>query len=117
MYDTTKAKAICSTATKGSSCQLRLTFPNTHYVILTTPNNVSLEPKLISHMINIWANLTNSSLQGDLLGWYIELSFVARVITYIGILGMNIRNITPFIDASSNTFLWMISFVSNFQGL
>ncbi|XP_004292747.1 PREDICTED: uncharacterized protein LOC101292282 isoform X1 [Fragaria vesca subsp. vesca] len=63
MYDTTKAKAICSTATKGSSCQLRLTFPNTHYVILTTPNN------------------------GDLLGWYIELSFVARVITYIGILG------------------------------
>ncbi|XP_050364790.1 E3 ubiquitin-protein ligase APD3-like isoform X2 [Argentina anserina] len=63
MYDTTKAKAICSTATKGSSCQLRLIFPNTHYVILTTPNN------------------------GDLLGWYIELSFVARVITYIGILG------------------------------
>ncbi|PRQ27791.1 putative transcription factor C2H2 family [Rosa chinensis] len=63
MHDTTNAKAICSTENKASSCQLRLIFPNTHYVILTTPNN------------------------GDLLGWYIELSFVARVITYIGILG------------------------------
>lgn len=41
MYDLTKAKAMCSTA-KSSSCQLRLVFPNTHYVILTTPNNVSL---------------------------------------------------------------------------
>ncbi|CAL8101628.1 unnamed protein product [Prunus armeniaca] len=61
MYDITKAKAICST-TKGS-CRLRLAFPNTHYVILTTPNN------------------------GDLGDWYIELSFVARVVTYIAILG------------------------------
>lgn len=62
MHDLAKAKAMCSTA-KSSSCQLRLVFPNTHYVILTTPNN------------------------GELGDWYIELSFVARVITYIAILG------------------------------
>ncbi|XP_068303092.1 E3 ubiquitin-protein ligase APD2-like isoform X1 [Pyrus communis] len=61
MYDVTKAKDVCST-TKGS-CRLSLVFPNTHYVILTTPNN------------------------GDLGEWYIELSFVARVVTYIAILG------------------------------
>nr|XP_008377989.2 uncharacterized protein LOC103441074 isoform X1 [Malus domestica] len=64
MYDVTKAKDVCST-TKGS-CRLSLVFPNTHYVILTTPNN---------------------SLQGDLGDWYIELSFMARVVTYIAILG------------------------------
>ncbi|KAM4113145.1 hypothetical protein ACJW30_05G197000 [Castanea mollissima] len=50
MYDTTKAKS-------------KLEFPNTHYVILTTPNH------------------------GNLAGCYIELSFVARVVTYIAILG------------------------------
>ncbi|XP_044509868.1 E3 ubiquitin-protein ligase APD2-like isoform X2 [Mangifera indica] len=61
MYDLTKAKNVCSTL-KGS-CRLQLLFPNTHYVILTTPSN------------------------GDLDGWYIELSFVARVLTYIAILG------------------------------
>ncbi|KAK7857935.1 hypothetical protein CFP56_015269 [Quercus suber] len=61
MYDTTKAKSKCSTET--GSCRLRLEFPNTHYVILTTPN------------------------YGNLAGWYIELSFVARVVTYIAILG------------------------------
>ncbi|XP_050265861.1 E3 ubiquitin-protein ligase APD2-like isoform X1 [Quercus robur] len=61
MYDTTKAKSKCSTET--GSCRLRLEFPNTHYVILTTPNH------------------------GNLAGWYIELSFIARVVTYIAILG------------------------------
>ncbi|WKA09875.1 hypothetical protein VitviT2T_027488 [Vitis vinifera] len=61
MYDITKAKSMCSTI-KGS-CRLNLLFPNTQFVILTTPNN------------------------GDLAGWYIELSFVARVVTYVSILG------------------------------
>ncbi|XP_015884981.1 E3 ubiquitin-protein ligase APD2 isoform X2 [Ziziphus jujuba] len=61
MYDISKANDKCSTRT--GSCQLRLLFPSTHYVILTTPNN------------------------GDLGGWYLELSFVARVVTYIAILG------------------------------
>ncbi|KAJ4701670.1 RING/U-box superfamily protein isoform 2 [Melia azedarach] len=61
MYDLTKAKNICSTA--NGTCRLKLSFPNTQFVILTTPNN------------------------GDLDGWYIELSFMARVITYIAILG------------------------------
>ncbi|KAK2660188.1 hypothetical protein Ddye_006721 [Dipteronia dyeriana] len=61
IYDLTKAKNMCSTS-KGS-CRLKLMFPNTQYVILTTPNN------------------------GDMDGWYIELSFMARVITYISVLG------------------------------
>lgn len=39
MYDITKAKSMCSTI-KGS-CRLNLLFPNTQFVILTTPNNVS----------------------------------------------------------------------------
>ncbi|KAJ9674285.1 hypothetical protein PVL29_023690 [Vitis rotundifolia] len=52
---------MCSTI-KGS-CRLNLLFPNTQFVILTTPNN------------------------GDLAGWYVELSFVARVVTYVSILG------------------------------
>ena len=62
MYDITKAKSMCSTI-KGS-CRLNLLFPNTQFVILTTPNN------------------------GDLAGWYVELSFVARVVTYVSILGI-----------------------------
>ncbi|GAV84667.1 zf-C3HC4_3 domain-containing protein [Cephalotus follicularis] len=61
IYGLTKARTMCSTL-KGS-CQLKFLFPSTQYVVLTTPNN------------------------GDLRGWYIELSFVARVITYIAILG------------------------------
>ncbi|XP_062097345.1 E3 ubiquitin-protein ligase APD2-like isoform X2 [Humulus lupulus] len=67
MYDITKAKNKCST-TKGS-CRLRILISYTHYVIVTTPND------------------------GHLEGWYLELSFVARVITYIAILGF----ITVFI--------------------
>ncbi|XP_059631101.1 E3 ubiquitin-protein ligase APD2-like isoform X2 [Cornus florida] len=61
MYDTTKAKSMCSTM--NGSCRLGLLFPNTQFVTVTTPNN------------------------GDLGGWYVELSFVARIVTYIAILG------------------------------
>lgn len=38
IYDTSKAKSMCSTT--SGSCRLNLLFPSTHYVILTTPNNV-----------------------------------------------------------------------------
>ncbi|KAA8528481.1 hypothetical protein F0562_035836 [Nyssa sinensis] len=61
MYDTSKAKSMCSAI--DGSCRLNLLFPNTKFVIVTTPNN------------------------GDAGGWYIELTFVARVVTYIAILG------------------------------
>ncbi|XP_057973857.1 E3 ubiquitin-protein ligase APD2-like isoform X2 [Malania oleifera] len=61
MYDTTKAKSMCST--ENGSCRLALAFPITQFVILTTPNN------------------------GVLDGWNVELSFVARVVTYVAILG------------------------------
>ncbi|KAF3446587.1 hypothetical protein FNV43_RR11767 [Rhamnella rubrinervis] len=61
MYDISKAKNKCSTI-KGS-CQLRLLLPNTHYLVLTTPSTGG---------------------NGD---WYLELSFVARVVAYIAILG------------------------------
>ncbi|KAH7846499.1 hypothetical protein Vadar_014689 [Vaccinium darrowii] len=61
IYDTITAKSMCSTT--NGSCQLDLLFPNTQYVAVTTPNN------------------------GNLGEWYIELSFVARIITYMAILG------------------------------
>ncbi|OWM70824.1 hypothetical protein CDL15_Pgr014497 [Punica granatum] len=61
MYDLTKAKSSCSTL--NGSCRLELLFPKTHYIVLTTPNY---------------------SDSGD---WYVEVSFVARVVTYIAILG------------------------------
>ncbi|KAJ8773234.1 hypothetical protein K2173_028411 [Erythroxylum novogranatense] len=61
MYDLSKAKTMSSTV--QGSCRLKLLFPKTQYVLLTTPDN------------------------GDLGGWYIELSFVARVITYVVMLG------------------------------
>ncbi|KAE9461884.1 hypothetical protein C3L33_06187, partial [Rhododendron williamsianum] len=61
IYDTTTAESMCSTT--NGSCRLDLLFPNTQYVAVTTPNN------------------------GELGEWYIELSFVARVVTYIAILG------------------------------
>ncbi|GMP80915.1 hypothetical protein CsSME_00035834 [Camellia sinensis var. sinensis] len=61
MYDTTKSESMCSTI--NGSCQLNLVFPNTQFVTVTTPNN------------------------GDLGEWHVELSFVARVVTYIAILG------------------------------
>ncbi|GMH03167.1 hypothetical protein Nepgr_005006 [Nepenthes gracilis] len=62
MYDTTRASSMCSTM--DGSCQLNLLFPSTQFVLLMTPNN------------------------GDLGGWYIELSFAARVVTYVAILGL-----------------------------
>lgn len=61
IYDTTTAESMCSTT--NGSCQLDLVFPNTQYVAVTTPNN------------------------GNLGEWYIELSFVSRMITYMAILG------------------------------
>ncbi|KAK6939675.1 protein of unknown function DUF4793 [Dillenia turbinata] len=61
MYDISKAKRRCSTI--SGSCRLQLLFPSTQFVILTTPNN------------------------GDISGWYVEISFVARMVTYIAILG------------------------------
>ncbi|GMH16449.1 hypothetical protein Nepgr_018290 [Nepenthes gracilis] len=63
IYDISKASSMCSTVDNGS-CRLNLIFPNTRFAILTTPSN------------------------GDLGGWYIDLSFVARVVTYIAILGV-----------------------------
>lgn len=51
MYDITKAKNKCSTT--NGSCRLRLLFPSTHYVILTTPNNVRLSQTLmLSNLFN-----------------------------------------------------------------
>lgn len=67
IYDLTKAKNMCSTS--NGYCRLQLLFPNNQYVVLTTPNN------------------------GDLDGWSIEVSFVARFIAYIAILGFIILSI------------------------
>ncbi|KAK3011694.1 hypothetical protein RJ639_011644 [Escallonia herrerae] len=61
MYDTTKAKTMCSTI--SGSCRLNLPFPNSQFIVVTTPAN------------------------GDLGGWYVELSFVARFVAYVAILG------------------------------
>lgn len=62
MYDSTKAKSMCSTG--SGTCHLDLLFPNTQYVVVTTPNN------------------------GDPGQWYIEVAFIARLVTYICILGV-----------------------------
>ncbi|KAI3986990.1 hypothetical protein MKX01_039925 [Papaver californicum] len=62
MYDIRKANNICSTI--NGLCQLNLLFPKQQFLVLATPNN------------------------GDINGWYIELSFIARVITYVAILGL-----------------------------
>ncbi|RWR82961.1 zf-C3HC4_3 domain-containing protein [Cinnamomum micranthum f. kanehirae] len=61
IYDTTRAKSQCSTA--EGCCMLKLPFPNTQYVVLATPNDDN----------------------GD--AWYVELSFVGRLVTYVVILG------------------------------
>ncbi|XP_071924215.1 E3 ubiquitin-protein ligase APD2-like isoform X2 [Coffea arabica] len=60
--DSTKAKSMCSTG--SGTCHLNLLFPTTQYVVVTTPNN------------------------GDLGQWHVELSFVARLLAYICILGV-----------------------------
>ncbi|CAM8878246.1 unnamed protein product [Rhodiola kirilowii] len=61
MYDTSKATSVCS-AVRGS-CRLHLAFPSPKYIMVSTPND------------------------GGFSEWYIELSFVARLVTYIAILG------------------------------
>lgn len=61
MYELSKARNMCST-TQGS-CRLKLLFPKTQYVVVTTPDN------------------------GDINGWNIEVAFVARAIIYVAILG------------------------------
>ncbi|KAF5188526.1 RING/U-box superfamily protein [Thalictrum thalictroides] len=60
MYDTTKANSKCPMV--NGLCQLKLLFPNTQYILLTTPNN------------------------GNINGSVIELYFVARLIIYVTIL-------------------------------
>lgn len=48
VYDTTKAKKMCSIG-KNGSCKLGLFSPITYHVILTTPKNVSP----INYLLNI----------------------------------------------------------------
>ncbi|PIA32977.1 hypothetical protein AQUCO_04200014v1 [Aquilegia coerulea] len=60
MYDTTKANSKCSMI--NGLCQLKLFFPSTQYILLTTPNS------------------------GNVEGSVIELYFVARLIIYVTIL-------------------------------
>ncbi|XAR61939.1 hypothetical protein NMG60_11016495 [Bertholletia excelsa] len=61
MHDTSKARGICSTV--NGSCRLNLLFASHQFVVVTTPENGHLEE------------------------WYIELSFMSRLISYVGILG------------------------------
>lgn len=51
VYDTTKAKNMCSTV--NGSCRLRLFFPITNYVILTAPENVRLTNFLSSCLYSL----------------------------------------------------------------
>ncbi|KAK8572472.1 hypothetical protein V6N12_028525 [Hibiscus sabdariffa] len=67
VYDVSKAKNMCSTL--NGSYQLNLQFPNMHYVVVSTADNVRSQPF------------------GDIDGQYVELSFVARVVSYNSILG------------------------------
>ncbi|XAR48394.1 hypothetical protein NMG60_11031213 [Bertholletia excelsa] len=62
VYDTTKARGMCSTI--NGYCRLNLPFPTTHFVIVTTANDSD------------WGE-----------DWDVELTFLARVVTYIAILG------------------------------
>ncbi|CAK7347475.1 unnamed protein product [Dovyalis caffra] len=62
VHELSKARHMCST-TQGS-CRLKLLFPKTQYVVVTTPDN------------------------GEINGWFIEVTFVARAITYIAIFGV-----------------------------
>lgn len=100
MYDTTKAKSKCSTET--GSCRLRLEFPNTHYVILTTPNHVRrflfASNTIFSTNKQIPQTKPINLMQGNLVGWYVELSFVARVVTYIAILGTTLDNASTILS-------------------
>ncbi|CAI8606264.1 unnamed protein product [Vicia faba] len=65
IYDTTKSTNMCST--RNGSCKLGTFFPITYYVLLTSPNNENND-------------------DGD--AWFVEVSFLARVFSYIILLGI-----------------------------
>ncbi|CAK8569468.1 unnamed protein product [Lathyrus sativus] len=67
IYDTTKSTNMCSTRT--GSCKLGTFFPITYYVILTSPKN-------------------GNNYYNDDDAWYVEVSFLARVFSYITLLGI-----------------------------
>lgn len=46
IYDTSKAKNMCSTLT--GSCRINLVFPDIQYVILATPDNVRPHPLAVN---------------------------------------------------------------------
>ncbi|AES59366.2 ubiquitin-protein ligase, putative [Medicago truncatula] len=64
IYDTTKATNKCST--RNGSCKLDLFFPITYYLVLTAPKNGN----------------------DDDDAWFVEISFMARVFSYIILLGV-----------------------------
>ncbi|KAK8681639.1 hypothetical protein V6N13_054041 [Hibiscus sabdariffa] len=64
VYEVSKAKNMCSTL--NGSCRLDLQSPNTHYVVVSTADDSEID------------------------GVYVELSFVARFVPYIVILGFPI---------------------------
>ncbi|XP_072054513.1 E3 ubiquitin-protein ligase APD2 isoform X3 [Arachis hypogaea] len=66
IYDTTKANNIYSSI--NGSCTFSLLFPNTYYLILTAPKNV---------------DDNDDDNDGE---WFVEVSFITRVIAYIAIL-------------------------------
>ncbi|KAE8685737.1 RING/U-box superfamily protein isoform 2 [Hibiscus syriacus] len=61
VYDVTKARSMCSTL--NGPCRIDLQFPNTQYVVVSTTDN------------------------GDVNGWYIEVSCVVQLVSYIAVLG------------------------------
>ncbi|XP_047342628.1 E3 ubiquitin-protein ligase APD2-like [Impatiens glandulifera] len=62
MYDTSKGNnSVCSTL--NGSCSIDLLFPSNQFILVTTPNN------------------------GDIVEWYIDLSFIPRILSYAVILG------------------------------
>ncbi|XP_020981215.1 E3 ubiquitin-protein ligase APD1-like isoform X2 [Arachis duranensis] len=68
IYDTTKANNIYSSI--NGSCTFSLLFPNTYYLILTAPKNVDDD---------------NDDSDGE---WFVEVSFITRMVAYIAILGL-----------------------------
>lgn len=61
-YDIKKAKSMCST--KNGPCRLSLSYPSPQYVVMTTPDTQ------------------------DMSGTHIEISFIVRFVTYLGVLGV-----------------------------
>nr|XP_018633846.1 E3 ubiquitin-protein ligase APD1-like isoform X1 [Nicotiana tomentosiformis] len=62
IYNIKKAKSICST--NNGPCRLDLSYPSTQYVVLATPDTY------------------------DLSGVSVAISYIARLVTYVGILGV-----------------------------